>query len=197
VGRNLARTASEHTLRVKDRVSGGKPYGIGLRLSAQAAQELSAPGKIDEFQRWLDAHNCYVFTINGFPYGSFHGTRVKEQVFRPDWTTPERLAYTNLLFDHPRQASAARRERQRQHPARLAQDLPHRGGPELQAIFTNLPPLPRAHRKGQRSQRSRPPPRLGTRAARPVRDQRRDPQVLRPLLSIKTRATATSSSSSA
>ncbi|HEV2694254.1 MAG TPA: metabolite traffic protein EboE, partial [Verrucomicrobiae bacterium] len=37
--------------------------------------------------------------INGFPYGQFHGTRVKEQVYRPDWTTPERLAYTNLLFD--------------------------------------------------------------------------------------------------
>src|SRR6185295_7293199 len=37
--------------------------------------------------------------INGFPYGKFHGTRVKEQVYSPDWTTPERLAYTNLLFD--------------------------------------------------------------------------------------------------
>ena len=67
----------EHTLRVKDRVSGGKPYGIGLRLSAQAANELNQPGKLDEFRRWLDQNGCYVFTINGFPYGSFHGTRVK------------------------------------------------------------------------------------------------------------------------
>ena len=41
------RGLKEHTLRVKERVSGGQPYGIGLRLSAQAAQELSAPGKID------------------------------------------------------------------------------------------------------------------------------------------------------
>src|SRR6185436_7574705 len=41
----------------------------------------------------------YVFTMNGFPYGQFHGTRVKEQVYLPDWTSPERLAYTNLLFD--------------------------------------------------------------------------------------------------
>ena len=24
---------------------------------------------------------------------------MKEQVYAPDWTTPERLAYTNLLFD--------------------------------------------------------------------------------------------------
>lgn len=88
-----------YTLRVKDRVSGGKPYGIGLRLSEQAARELSAPGKIDEFRKWLDANGCYVFTINGFPYGSFHGTRVKEQVFKPDWSTNDRLVYTNLLFD--------------------------------------------------------------------------------------------------
>ena len=74
----------ENTLRVKDRVCGGKPYGIGLRLSQQAAVELSAPGRLAEFKDWLDANGCYVFTINGFPYGSFHGTRVKEQVFKPD-----------------------------------------------------------------------------------------------------------------
>ena len=52
-----------------------------------------------EFQRWLGQNDCYVFTINGFPYGQFHGTRVKEQVYAPDWTSPERLVYTNLLFD--------------------------------------------------------------------------------------------------
>src|SRR6185436_15834891 len=28
-----------------------------------------------------------------------HGTRVKEQVYAPDWTTVERLNYTKLLFD--------------------------------------------------------------------------------------------------
>ncbi|MDB6003612.1 MAG: hypothetical protein JWR15_599 [Prosthecobacter sp.] len=126
-----------YTLRVKDRVSGGKPYGIGLRLSQQAAVELSVPGKIDEFKAWLDANGCYVFTINGFAYGSFHGTRVKEHVFKPDWSTTERLDYTKLLFDI------------------LAQLLPpgvsgsvstlpgsHKtfgvGADELQAIFTNL-----------------------------------------------------------
>src|SRR5208282_3986799 len=36
---------------------------------------------------------------NGFPYGQFHGERVKEQVYRPDWATPERLDYTKLLFN--------------------------------------------------------------------------------------------------
>ena len=89
----------DHTLEVRSRVSGGKPYGIGLRLSAQAAKELNTPCMIAEFQEWLEANNCYVFTINGFPYGAFHGTRVKEQVFRPDWSTQARLDYTCELFD--------------------------------------------------------------------------------------------------
>ncbi len=86
-------------LRVRKQVSPEDPYAIGLRLGADAARELSDAPRLLEFQRWLDKHNCYVFTINGFPYGQFHGTRVKEQVYRPDWSTPERLQYTNLLFD--------------------------------------------------------------------------------------------------
>jgi hypothetical protein len=88
----------QYTLAVRDRVSRGKPYAIGLRLGADAAKELSEPETLANFRRWLDRENCYVFTINGFPYGKFHGTRVKEQVYAPDWTTPERVEYTNLLF---------------------------------------------------------------------------------------------------
>jgi hypothetical protein len=86
-------------LAVRERVCPRQPFAIGLRLSQQAAVELSDAKKLLEFQRWLDKNDCYVFTINGFPYGRFHGTRVKEQVYAPDWTSPERLAYTNLLFD--------------------------------------------------------------------------------------------------
>ena len=89
----------QYTLRVRERVCPNDPYAIGLRLSAPAARELSAPSNLLAFRKWLDEHECYVFTINGFPYGDFHGTRVKEDVYRPDWTTPERLEYTKLLFD--------------------------------------------------------------------------------------------------
>ena len=88
-----------HTLAVRERVCPRAPFAIGLRLSNQAAVELRAPEKLLEFQRWLEKNACYVFTINGFPYGQFHGARVKEQVYAPDWTSPDRLAYTNLLFD--------------------------------------------------------------------------------------------------
>jgi hypothetical protein len=89
----------QHTLRVKQRVQPHDRYAIGLRLSDVAARELSDPQSLLQFQRWLDQHDCYVFTINGFPFGQFHGTRVKENVYRPDWTDPRRLKYTTRLFD--------------------------------------------------------------------------------------------------
>ncbi len=75
------------------------PFGVGLRLSARAARELeTGKGALAAFRRWLEETNCYVFTINGFPYGDFHGRRVKERVFQPDWTRPERVEYTRALF---------------------------------------------------------------------------------------------------
>ena len=73
-------------------------FAIGLRLSARAATELLDGGHLSAFRSWLASEDCYVFTINGFPYGAFHGTRVKENVYRPDWTSAERLSYTNALF---------------------------------------------------------------------------------------------------
>jgi hypothetical protein len=90
---------NRYTLRVKERVQPTGPYAIGLRLSDRAARELVDPKTLLAFQHWLDQHECYIFTINGFPFGQFHGTRVKEQVYRPDWTDPRRLDYTNRLFD--------------------------------------------------------------------------------------------------
>ena len=66
----------EHTLKVRDEVSPDKPYAIGLRLSADAARELLEGNNLPSFKTWLSEHGCYVFTINGFPYGPFHGTRV-------------------------------------------------------------------------------------------------------------------------
>src|SRR5271155_664834 len=88
-----------YSLAVRKRVCPRAPFAIGLRLSHRAAVELYDPKTLLEFQRWLEKNSCYVFTLNGFPYGRFHGARVKEKVYLPDWTSPERLAYTNLLFD--------------------------------------------------------------------------------------------------
>ncbi|MGI8782853.1 MAG: metabolite traffic protein EboE [Acidobacteriota bacterium] len=82
---------------VRERLSPHAPFGLGLRLSAEAAETLEQPGRLVTLQKFLTAEQCYVFTINGFPYGRFHGTRVKEDVYLPDWKDEARLVYTNRL----------------------------------------------------------------------------------------------------
>ncbi len=83
---------------IKKQISPDKPMGIGLRLSNVASIELIDEKNLDVFKQWLRENNAYVFTMNGFPYGSFHDTRVKDQVHAPDWTTHERVEYTIRLF---------------------------------------------------------------------------------------------------
>lgn len=83
---------------VKKRLEHKGPFGIGLRLSQEAAVVLERPEILQEFRDWLKQTNAYVFTLNCFPYGGFHRTKVKEQVHAPDWTTEARLAYTIRCF---------------------------------------------------------------------------------------------------
>jgi sugar phosphate isomerase/epimerase len=84
---------------VHARVAPDAEFGVGLRLSAQAAHELAEPAAFEEFADFLRRRRLYVFTINGFPYGTFHDARVKEAVYLPDWRDPERLRYTDQLAD--------------------------------------------------------------------------------------------------
>ncbi len=93
------RSLRDNTLRVKELVSPNGSYAIGLRLGDLASRELAQPDQLKQFKLWLSENNCYVFTINGFPYGEFHGTRVKEDVYSPDWTSGKRVEYTKRLFD--------------------------------------------------------------------------------------------------
>jgi hypothetical protein len=88
-----------HLLAVRDRLVPDGEFGIGLRLSARAAEELSAGGALDELRQFLARERLYVFTLNGFPFGTFHGKRVKDEVYLPDWRDPQRLLYSNRLAD--------------------------------------------------------------------------------------------------
>lgn len=90
-------SVESHVTRVRERLAPDQPFGVGLRLSAQAAERLADPETLDAFRSLLAERGLYVFTINGFPYGAFHGTRVKEQVYRPDWLEDERLRYSDML----------------------------------------------------------------------------------------------------
>jgi hypothetical protein len=83
---------------VKSKVSPGQEFGIGLRLSNAASVEIMQGERLTEFKQWLSNERCYVFTMNGFPYGGFHNTVVKDQVHAPDWQTEDRIEYTIRLF---------------------------------------------------------------------------------------------------
>lgn len=70
--------------------------GIGLRLGQAAVAELQEQKQMEQLKAFL-GRDYSVFTINAFPYGPFHGEPVKENVYAPDWSTDERLLYTNQV----------------------------------------------------------------------------------------------------
>ena len=84
---------------VKASLSPDAPMAAGLRVSGAAMAELVAPGPREELKAILAERDLRAVTVNGFPYGRFHGARVKEDVYRPDWREPERLRYTCALVD--------------------------------------------------------------------------------------------------
>ena len=92
---NLRRYAPE----LKKRLSPGRRFGLGLRLSSKESEELLQGENLERFRRFLAEEGLYVFTLNGFPFGPFHGERIKSAVFAPDWRDPARTEYTLRLID--------------------------------------------------------------------------------------------------
>lgn len=84
---------------VKQAVSPDAPFAVGLRFSGEALAELDDPTHRMVLKDALDRHDFRAITVNGFPYGHFHGARVKEEVYQPDWRHEERVRYTNALAD--------------------------------------------------------------------------------------------------
>ena len=90
---------ARHLPAIKSAVAQDRALGVGLRLGHQAAEGLRDPAALAELKRFLAEGGYYVFTLNGFPYGAFHGRAVKEDAYKPDWSDPARLAYTDHLAD--------------------------------------------------------------------------------------------------
>lgn len=82
-----------HAGTIQALVSPNRPFGLGLRIAAEAARAADA-GRIAAFRGRLSALGLYARTVNAFPYGRFHGARVKASAYTPDWRTAERLDYT-------------------------------------------------------------------------------------------------------
>lgn len=74
---------------------GADRLGLGLWLARDVATTLAAePAAVARLRRALEARGLEVVTLNGFPYRGFQAARVKGAVYRPDWSEPQRLAYT-------------------------------------------------------------------------------------------------------
>lgn len=86
-----------HPPRIRDILGCTQPFGLGLRLGARALAEAEKTAGWDALRSILAAESMYVFTLNGFPYGPFHGAAVKTSVYEPDWRSPVRRDYTNRL----------------------------------------------------------------------------------------------------
>jgi len=89
---NLERYAAA----VKRAVSPDEPLGVGLWLPAAAVAN-AAFADSERLRDTLRDNGLYVFTLNGFPYGDFHGPVAKHEVYRPDWADPRRFEYTLQL----------------------------------------------------------------------------------------------------
>jgi hypothetical protein len=82
---------------VKEQIAPYEKMGLGLRFANQASIDLQNPSEFERLKGWLKKEDLYVFTLNGFPYGGFHNTIVKDDVHTPDWTTKDRYDYTLRL----------------------------------------------------------------------------------------------------
>jgi sugar phosphate isomerase/epimerase len=72
-----------------------RPIAVGLWLAAPVIDEIERePTRLDQLRGRLEGLGLTCYTLNAFPYGDFHSARVKEQVYLPDWSAPERLDYT-------------------------------------------------------------------------------------------------------
>lgn len=84
---------------LKARLAPERPFGLGLRLSATECDELLAGDRLVKFRDFLDTHDLYVFTLNGFPYADLTGPAVKSRIFAPDWSEEARVRYTLNLVE--------------------------------------------------------------------------------------------------
>ncbi len=79
-------------------IQSGAPSAVGPWFNSHIAQQILETGNLEKLKQKFEDAGLLAITLNGFPYSTFHDERVKERVYLPDWSSPQRLEYTlNLL----------------------------------------------------------------------------------------------------
>ena len=79
--------------RIASELETTSPLPIGFWLSRQALTDAHGM-EMTVLREALEEIGVEPFTMNGFPYGNFHQSVVKHDVYQPDWSTSERTEYT-------------------------------------------------------------------------------------------------------
>ncbi|MCH2103190.1 MAG: metabolite traffic protein EboE [Planctomycetes bacterium] len=93
----LIESLREVVLPLRDRLGGGKSFGVGMYVPATLAAHLvSEDGSLEraELKRFLELEGLDAFTWNAFPYGDFQTDGLKEAVYEPTWLDARRARYT-------------------------------------------------------------------------------------------------------
>jgi hypothetical protein len=102
---------------VKARMAPHEKFGVCLRTSAPSAEALSAdPAKRAALKQFFADQDLYLYTANAFVYGVFKKQVIKEDVYEPDWETPERREYTKQVANLLAELAPARLQTQGHRP---------------------------------------------------------------------------------
>jgi hypothetical protein len=94
----LWKSVNTYLPQVKARMAPNQKFGVCLRTSAPSTEALAAdPRKRGDLKQFFADHDLYVYTVNAFVYGVFKKQVIKEDVYEPDWRTPERREYTKQV----------------------------------------------------------------------------------------------------
>lgn len=78
----------------------GRTFGIGAWWPFELVRQLQGDGEArSQLAATLRELALPLWTLNVFPFGGFHDAVVKTAVYRPDWGSEERLAYTRACAE--------------------------------------------------------------------------------------------------
>ncbi len=91
----------EHTAPVaRAAQAAGRAFGVGGWWPQDLVEELRRdPVTLARLAATLRELDLPLWTLNVFPFSGFHDEVVKTAVYRPDWATEERLAYTRACAE--------------------------------------------------------------------------------------------------